>query len=436
MLKRMWSHILAFISHPVFGIVLAILVLVAGWKMTANGANALLFTAWAIVVAYAFLTGPLPQLEVIPRIAGTLVIAGAFGLAIYYTLWTIKNPAPAPTEVETPSTVRPSSPSPAPSPTVVPESDLVPDLHKQYLTDYKGMKFGFDKVLQSPDGTVKSTINVQINLDHQAKSKFLSVYIPHVPSTYDVCKSLPELHKTFLADGDTVRSDMQMPGDATVSSSRDMIFTGVIYIYHEDRLTLEELGSLENLFKAQKLFVHFRDTNYATTMWLSRKAAASGHPSSTSTETTAKNLDLRVSALGIEYDQEKKELVAHFMFRNNGSMQRTVLNLTFIYWDPNRESKNSYQILSTRESESPYPGDVKPTTMNAQTEQMLTCRRIIGLPAYAKVGGMIGIRINTTDPNGVVKTKELELMEIQKMALVGDGISYTGKRVENVSLDD
>jgi hypothetical protein len=101
MLKRMWSQILAFISHPAFGIVLAILALVAAWKMSvnganaANGANALLFVAWAIVVSYAFFTGPLPQLEVIPRISWTLVIAGVFSLGLYYTLWTTKNPAPS-----------------------------------------------------------------------------------------------------------------------------------------------------------------------------------------------------------------------------------------------------------------------------------------------------------------------------------------------------
>ena len=88
MLNRMWSHILDFISHPVFGIVLTILLLVAGWKMTASGANALLIVAWGIFVTYAFFTGPLPQLELLPRFLWTLLIAGGFGLGIYYTLWT------------------------------------------------------------------------------------------------------------------------------------------------------------------------------------------------------------------------------------------------------------------------------------------------------------------------------------------------------------
>lgn len=153
------------------------------------------------------------------------------------------------------------------------------------------------------------------------------------------------------------------------------------------------------------------------------------------TETARRELDLRVSALGVEYDQERKELVAHFMFRNEGTMQRTVLNLTFIYWNPNRTVEKSYQILSTRESESAL-GDVKPTAINAQTEQILTCRRIISLPYFAKVGGKIGVRINTTDPNGAVKTKEIELLEIQKIPVIGDAVSYTGKRIENVPLDE
>lgn len=87
----MWSHVLDFISHPVFGIVLTILVLVAGWKMTASGANALLIVAWVIFVGYTFFTGPLPHLELFPRFLWTLLVASGFGLGIYYTLWTNKN---------------------------------------------------------------------------------------------------------------------------------------------------------------------------------------------------------------------------------------------------------------------------------------------------------------------------------------------------------
>jgi hypothetical protein len=156
----------------------------------------------------------------------------------------------------------------------------------------------------------------------------------------------------------------------------------------------------------------------------------------THSEGARKELDLKVSALGIEYDQEKSELVAHLMFRNEGTIQRTVLSLTFIYWEPDRAPQKDYQLLSTRESESMPPGDVKPITINPQTEYILTYRRIIGLPYFAKVRGKIGIRINTTDPNGAVKAKELELMEIQKIALIGGGVTYSAKRIENVSLDE
>jgi hypothetical protein len=172
-----------------------------------------------------------------------------------------KESTPAPNE---PSTSIPSS-----SPTV-PASDLAPNLHQQYLTDYKGMKLSSDKTFQS--GTAKFTINVQVNLDYESKSKFLSIYIPRVPSTYDVCRLLPELVKTFLTDVETVTATSKMPGDPTESSSQDMIFTGAVYIYYEDHLTLEQLGSLESLFKAEHLFVHFRGTDYATSMWLGRKA--------------------------------------------------------------------------------------------------------------------------------------------------------------------
>lgn len=78
-----------FFSHPVVGIIVTILALVAGWKMTGFGANWLLVVAWVIGVAYVFFTGPLPHQATIPRILWTDLFAAGFGLLIYYALWTL-----------------------------------------------------------------------------------------------------------------------------------------------------------------------------------------------------------------------------------------------------------------------------------------------------------------------------------------------------------
>lgn len=199
--------------------------------------------------------------------------------------------SPSPTPVVPPSSQ--SSPESQPSSKVVtprkdtasesllsnPKSVAMPDLHNLYLTDFKGMKLSSDKQFKSPDGKVTFSINVQINLDHQSKSKFLSVYVPRsVPDVFKLCASLPELYQVFLADLDSMRADLQIPGDPTVSSSMDMIFTGAIYIYYEEHLTLEQLGSLERLFKTKNLHPHFRGTDYATSMWLAQKASAPTPP--------------------------------------------------------------------------------------------------------------------------------------------------------------
>ena len=52
------------------------------------------------------------------------------------------------------------------------------------------------------------------------------------------------------------------PGDSATLDSKNIHFTRMIYIYHEDYLTLEQLGSLEGLYRAKNLSVQFRGRDY------------------------------------------------------------------------------------------------------------------------------------------------------------------------------
>jgi hypothetical protein len=144
-------------------------------------------------------------------------------------------------------------------------------------------------------------------------------------------------------------------------------------------------------------------------------------------------LDLRFSVLGIDYDDAKTELAMHIMFRNSGTVQRTMLSVTFGYRDPDRSFKNSWEFIK------PIPGwlgELQPIRINPESEHVETYRVIIPHHFREKVGGVIGLLLNATDPSGAVKSEEVEVIEISKSVPEGsNGIAYTGKRVEGVSFD-
>ena len=115
-------------------------------------------------------------------------------------------------------------------------------------------------------------------MNFESKSKFISVYVPHSSfgyMTYEICKKIPELCEVYLRDAaDRVFVGSRDPADSSMEGSDQLIFTGKIFVYHEDELSLEELGSLESLYKSKKLFPQFRGLNYVTTRWLQRKSTS------------------------------------------------------------------------------------------------------------------------------------------------------------------
>ncbi|SRR6266487_214738 len=84
-----------FISNPWVDLAIACVLVVVAWKMNQVWANLLLIFAWGLFVFSAFRTEPLSHQELLVRILWTMVVAGVFGLILYYLLWTTKNPATA-----------------------------------------------------------------------------------------------------------------------------------------------------------------------------------------------------------------------------------------------------------------------------------------------------------------------------------------------------
>lgn len=162
----------------------------------------------------------------------------------------------------------PAAPTPVP-----PDPSKIPALYDLYLFDFpRLLNSGRESEFEARGAPgEKIRIPFRVHMDFESKSKFISVYVPHSRFdyvAYEVCKRLPELYEIYLRDADSILISTRDPADSSSQRSDELVFTGKIFIYHEDEMSLEQLGALEMLFKSKKLLPQFRGPNYVITRWL------------------------------------------------------------------------------------------------------------------------------------------------------------------------
>jgi hypothetical protein len=115
-------------------------------------------------------------------------------------------------------------------------------------------------ITESATGKVIS-FEAQLYQDFPARSKFLGVYFPRTSpeETFKDAALFAEFYQDFLKN--LPESSSAFIGEEMMLS-KDLKFSGRVFIYHEDLLTLEQRASLEKLYKSKELSVQFRGFSY------------------------------------------------------------------------------------------------------------------------------------------------------------------------------
>ena len=99
--------------------------------------------------------------------------------------------------------------------------------------------------------------------DFDAKSLFMSLYVPGSDHGYDVIGWFAEGYKDYLHDARTNIHLWTAPqGDLSQPLSDDLLFTKRIYIYYENILSDAQILTLTNLYKSKGLEPVFRGLGY------------------------------------------------------------------------------------------------------------------------------------------------------------------------------
>jgi hypothetical protein len=153
------------------------------------------------------------------------------------------------------------------SPTAAADAAPPRTLHDLYQQDFRGTSGSYREV-QCASAAGNASIEARICVDMAENAKFLVFYVPS-GANWSI-KDIAAQHVVNLSKLGLGAESKEL-GDVEMINSSDAIFTGRIFIYHEDILSIEELAEYKAIFLASAWFPQFRGHDY----WFSHR-----HPSS------------------------------------------------------------------------------------------------------------------------------------------------------------
>lgn len=148
----------------------------------------------------------------------------------------------------------------------------MPSILSLFMTDFQGKGSGGGVSLYVDayadltfQDHTKLRLLYKVIQDYGSRSKFAIFYVPSSPHTYDAIEFLSSGHKQYIdlpfgADTGSAHSP-------SITKTSELVFTGRLFIYHEDTLTLSQLGKLAETYEKEKVNPEFRTTSYALAVW-------------------------------------------------------------------------------------------------------------------------------------------------------------------------
>jgi hypothetical protein len=108
--------------------------------------------------------------------------------------------------------------------------------------------------------------------DLNEKVEFFSVFIPHSPDAFDLCVAVAGHYKSILNQlHQKILVGTVIPGETAETWSRDLTFSGRVYIYLDDDLSLQQLATLEKFYNQNGLSPEFRSRAFLTLHWMEKR---------------------------------------------------------------------------------------------------------------------------------------------------------------------
>jgi len=127
----------------------------------------------------------------------------------------------------------------------------------------------FQKVLNTADtltisnATFKIDIRTRVHIDFDSNTKYLSFFIPKCTNSFQVLIGLINNLDKALAIVDNVEVQSGLSGEKLINS-KDLYFSGKIFVYSESEIENDQLESIQNKVKQRGLYIQYRGQQFAT----------------------------------------------------------------------------------------------------------------------------------------------------------------------------
>ena len=142
-------------------------------------------------------------------------------------------------------------------------------LRNLFDTDnFNSFNIAKDATITNPANGHHNVVTFKLFEDFNEKVEFLSVFIPRSLDAFDLCLAVGQKYKAVLDQfNQQIQAWTAIPGETAETGTPDLTFSGRIYVYLDDELSLQPLATLEKFYNQNGLSPEFRSDAFRTLHW-------------------------------------------------------------------------------------------------------------------------------------------------------------------------
>jgi hypothetical protein len=148
----------------------------------------------------------------------------------------------------------------------------MPSIREFFDTDFSRLHFAHQS-LNAHSTNIEVEVIARVHFDFDSNTKYISYFIPRCPDLLEVCLELLAEPNFTLSIADGLEIQQNFPGEQPISS-KDLKFSGRVFIYSESELPDEDLASIKQQAVQQGLAIQFRGSEFAEKRTAAQKPLA------------------------------------------------------------------------------------------------------------------------------------------------------------------
>lgn len=146
-------------------------------------------------------------------------------------------------------------------------------LHDLFLTDFASSdtKYQTGFTLRNDQTGAETHIEWIAAWKLETGNELLLIYVPFTVETHGLCIAVADRYKDLLKEAHAPEVTQKSPGDSNTLSSKTLVFSNRIFVYHENNMSIAEIADLTKVYESRGVTIVLRSTDYLQNKKLEEK---------------------------------------------------------------------------------------------------------------------------------------------------------------------